>query len=366
VSLVLGALLFTGFPGAIGSSLLPMVLADRPDDHAVCLVQPRWAGLAKRRADEIAAGRPELDGRIRLVEGDITVAGLDLAGLTGLQRDVVEVWHLAAAYDLKLDRAAGLLVNVDGTRHVLDVAAGCDHLRRMHHMSTCYVSGRWAGVATEADLVRGQVFNNSYEETKFLAEVEVQARMAQGMPVTVYRPAIVTGDSRTGEARKYDGAYYFIRLLERQGRVAVVPIVGDPAMTRMNIVPRDFVTAAMAHLSTLERSAGRVYQLADPDPLTVDELLDELGRATGRRLVRVLVGRRTAKTAIRRVPGVDRVVGVPAATIDYLVHPTHYATDNMRADLAGSGIRVPPLPSYLPRLVAYVRAHPEISDAAMV
>jgi thioester reductase-like protein len=362
----LGTLLFTGFPGAIGSSLLPGLLADRPGDDAACLVQPRWAGPAKRRADEIAVERPELDGRIRLVEGDITVSGLDLAGLAGLQREVVEVWHLAAASDLEVDRATGMLVNVDGTRHVLEVAAGCGNLRRLHHLSSCYVSGRWAGVATEADLVRGQSFNNHFEETKFLAEVEVQASMGQGMPVTIYRPAIVTGDSRTGEARRDDGACFLIRLLERQGRVAVAPVVGDPAMTRMNIVPRDFVTAAIAHLSILERSAGRVYQLADPDPLTVDELLDELGRATGRHLVRVLVGRRTAKAAIRRLPGVRRLVGAPAATVDYLFHPTHYATDNMRADLAGSGIQVPPLPSYLPRLVAYLRAHPEVGDSATV
>jgi hypothetical protein len=66
------------------------------------------------------------------------------------------------------------------------------------------------------------------------------------------------------------------------------------------------------------------------------------------------------------VPGAGRLIGVPAASIDYLAHPTHYTTGNMRADLAGSGITVPPLPSYLPRLVAYVRAHPEVGDTAMV
>jgi thioester reductase-like protein len=357
-----GALLFTGFPGTIGSALLPLVLADRPDDRAVCLVQPRSAGVAKRRADELVAADPGLDGRIRLVEGDITVAGLDVAGLARLQREVVEVWHLAAVHDLDVDWATGSRVNVDGTRHVLDAAAGCDRLRRLHHLSTCFVSGRWAGLAAETDLVRGQRFNNHYEETRFLAEVEVQARMAQGLPVTVYRPAIVTGDSRTGRARSNDGVCLLIRLLERQGRVAVVPVVGDPAMTRMNIVPVDFVAAAVAHLSALERSLGRVYQVADPDPLTVDELLDELARATGRRLVRVLVGRRTAKAVIRGLPGADRLVGVPAAAVDYLVHPTHYATDNLRADLAGSGIDVPRLPAYLPRLVAWLRAHPAVGD----
>ena len=365
----MGALLFTGFPGAIGSALLPRVLAERPADEAVCLVQPRWAGLAKRKADELVVADQRLDGRIRLLEGDITVPGLDLPEPGALTAEVVEIWHLAAAYDLELDRATGMLVNVNGTRHVLELAERCGRLRRLHYMSTCYVSGRWPGVAGEGDLVRGQSFNNHYEETKFLAEVEVQVAMAAGLPATVYRPSVVTGDSASGAAGKFDGVWFLLRFVERQGRVAFVPLVGDPALTSMNVVPRDFVTAAVAHLSSHERSAGRVYQLADPAPLSIARLLDEVGRATGRRVVPVRLGRRLApavKGAIRRVPGVGRVMGVPAASIDYLAHPTTYATDNASADLAGSGIEVPPLPTYLPSLVAYLRAHPEVSGSAMV
>jgi thioester reductase-like protein len=361
----MAAVLFTGFPGFLGTALLPRVLERSAGDTAVCLVQSRFAALAAERAERIAADHPACDGRITLIEGDITEPGLGLDDPDALTRRTVEVFHLAAAYDLSVRRDIGLRVNVDGTRHVLEFAAACAGLRRLQHMSTCYVSGRYAGVAGEGDLARGQVFNNSYEETKFLAEVEVRAAMHRGLPATVYRPAIVVGDSRTGETQKYDGPYHVIRLLLRQGRVAVVPVVGDPAMTRINVVPRDFVVDAVAHLSALPRAAGRVYQLADPRPLTVDELLEELARVTGRRIVRVAVPRRTAKTGLR-VPGARRLLQLPPNLVDYMVHPTHYATDNATADLEGTGIRVPPLPTYLDRLVEFVREHPEIGSTAMV
>ena len=109
-------------------------------------------------------------------------------------------------------------INVDGTRNVLDFAQEARNLRRLHYVSTCYVSGRTAGVFTEHDLEKGQSFNNYYEETKYLAEVEVQQRMRAGLPTTIYRPAIVVGDSRTGATQKYDGPYFVIRWLLRQPR----------------------------------------------------------------------------------------------------------------------------------------------------
>ena len=71
----MATIFFTGFPGFLGMELLPRVLARRPEETAVCLVQPKFAALARRRADELALSRPETAGRIRLVEGDITHAG---------------------------------------------------------------------------------------------------------------------------------------------------------------------------------------------------------------------------------------------------------------------------------------------------
>lgn len=359
------SILFTGFPGFLGSELLPRVLERSPESVAVCLVQPKFADLARRRAREIAARDARLADRIRLVEGDITEPDLGMAGAGELRREVREVFHLAAIYDLSVPRAAGMRVNVEGTRRVLDFAAACPRLERLQYVSTCYVSGRYPGIFREQDLVKGQTFNNFYEETKFLAEVEVQERMRGGLPATVYRPAIVVGDSATGETQKYDGPYYVMRWLLKQPGVAIMPVVGDTARTRINLVPRDYVIAALAHLSALPAAAGKVYQLADPEPLTIDEVLQAIARATGRTVVRVPLPLGAAKLALDWVPGVHRLLQIPASAIDYFVHPTYYATTQAQADLDPAGIRVPPLPSYLPALISFMRAHPEIRSRAM-
>ena len=357
---------FTGFPGFLGSELLPRVLARSAERRAVCIVQEKFADLARKRVEELTERQCQLRDRIQLVTGDITEPDLGLGGeRQRLAGETTEIFHLAAVYDLSVRRPVGMKVNVDGTRHVLDFAGQCPRLGRFQYVSTCFVSGRWAGIFGEDDLERGQSFNNCYEETKYLAEVEVQERMRRGLPTTIYRPAIVVGDSCTGATQKYDGPYFVIRWMLRQLWIAVVPVVGDPRAVRVNLVPRDFVVDAIAYLSGREESLGKVYQLADPEPLTVDELLEVVGRATERRLWRLPLPLAAARAAIDWVPGVYRLMKIPSSSVDYFAHPTHYTCRNTLRDLEGSGIAVPPFPSYVGRLVEFVRAHPEIGSAAM-
>lgn len=354
--------LMTGFPGFLGSSLLPGILR-RIDSAAMCLVQPKFAVLAERHVAELSAVDPSLQGRIRLVQGDITQPGLGLG--TDALDGVTEAWHLAAAYDLTVAREVGVRVNVDGTRNVLDALERCSTLTRLHYFSTCYVSGRYTGPFSEDDLEVGAPFNNYYEETKHLAEADVRGRMAAGMPATIYRPSIVVGDSRTGETQKFDGPYFIMQWLLRQPRHAILPVAGDPTITRVNVVPRDFVIDAVGYLSGRAASEGRTYQLADPRPLTVDEMADALADATGRELVKIPLPRKLAKASLAHVPGLYRLMRIPPEAVDYFAQPTHYLTDHCRADLAGSGIEPPPFRRYVDRLVDYMRSHPEVGSAAM-
>ena len=360
------AILFTGFPGFLGSELLPRVLARAPGAEAVCLVQPKYAPLARARLDALVAQHPELVGRAGIVEGDIVQPDLGLGAADELKARVVEIFHLAAIYDLSVKREPAMRVNVEGTRHMLDFAARCPKLRRFQYVSTCYVSGRFPGTFTEDMLEEGQAFNNFYEETKYLAEVEVQRAMRGGLPATIYRPAVVVGDSTTGATQKYDGPYFVIQWLLRQPKLALMPMVGDSRKTRFNVVPRNFVVDAIAYLSGRPASLGRVYQLADPGPLTIDELLTELGRRTGRKLLRVPLPLKVAKASIEKVPGVYSLLRIPSSALDYFVLPTQHATSHARADLAGSGIACPPFRDYSDRLVSFMRAHPEVGSAAMV
>ena len=352
---------FTGFPGFLGSALLERVLA-RGDGPVACLVQPQYLDTARRRAREITGGIDGIDDdAIRLYEGDITEPGLGVDEES--VADVRELYHLAAVYDLAVDRELADAVNVRGTEHVLEFADDHD-VDRFHYVSTCYVSGRYDGVFTEDHLQEGQTFNNHYEETKYRAEVTVQDRMDAGLPATIYRPAIVVGDSRTGETDKYDGPYYLLRLLLAQPDwLSVAFTLPDSSDAELNVVPRDYVVDAIAYLSAREETVGEVYQLCDPAPLAVPRFVDVLAEAADHRTVTLPTTKPLARTVSSRL---SSSLPLEPATLDYLDHPTRYACPKTMQALEGSGFEVPPFESYVDRLVAYVLENPTVGDEPMV
>jgi thioester reductase-like protein len=362
----MSALLVTGFPGFLGSALLPRLLARREGSRAICLVQARHLDTAGERLRTIVAAHPHVADRVELVVGDITEPDLAIEpAVREALAEVTEVWHLAAVYDLTVAEELARRVNVDGTAHVVDLCRGLPALERLQYVSTCYVSGRYEGEFAEDDLDEGQDFNNHYEATKFEAELLVQKAMADGLPATIYRPGIVVGDSRTGETQKFDGPYFVARFLRRQPLpFAVLPSVADDLRTYL--VPRDFVLDAMDALSVLDRSLGRTYALTDPEPPTNRQVAEVFARHLGKRLVWVPLPLGVTRLALSTVPGLARLLGLPAELLDYFDTPTTYATTNATTDLAGTGVACPPFESYADRLLAFMVAHPEIDAAAMV
>lgn len=359
---------FTGFPGFLGAELLPRILT-RDAAEAVCLVQQRFLSVAEGQVESLVAAAPELDGRIRLVVGDITQADLGL----GSQYDeiasvVTSVYHLAAVYDLSVSSDLGMAVNVEGTRHVCDFAASCANLERLHYVSTCYVSGRYAGIFRETDLVKPkQLFNNYYEKTKHLAELLVRERMEAGLPVTIYRPAVVAGDSRSGETQKLDGAYFVIRwVLKQPGSVAVVPVLGDPTIVRFNMVPRDVVVDAITELSAREDTVGSCYAIADPEPLTIDDLLRHIASASGKRLIKARLPFSVAKSAMSNIPGVASLMGMPPDAANYFVHPTHYDTRNTVEALADHKFLDWDREAWIRALVDFTSQNLSMTSSAMI
>ena len=362
----MNTLLMTGFPGFLGSALLPRLLARREDTRAVCLVQTRHLRLARERVTELSMTHPATAGRIELVEGDITAPDLGLPPGRVALDDVTEVWHLAAVYDLSVPAEIARRVNVTGTANVVALCRSLPRLARLHHVSTCYVSGRYDGEFPEDGLDEGQAFRNHYESTKFEAEMLVRKAMADGLPATIYRPGIVVGDSYTGETQKYDGPYFLATFLRRQLRVAVVPAVGDADRVKVCLVPRDFVVAAMDELSVLEASAGRTYALTDPRPPTVRHLVDTFARHLGKRVLWLPLPLGPTRLVVEWVPGMEWLLGLPAEALEYFASPTTYSTTNTTTDLAGTGLACPAFDGYAGRLLDFMREHPEYDAAAMV
>lgn len=356
----------TGFPGFLGSALLPRLLARRVGARALCLVQPQHLALARQRLDAIEVEHPDVRGRVDLLEGDITVPhlGLDPGDRVALER-VTEVWHLAAVYDLAVPPEIARRVNVDGTARLLELCRSLPELARLQYVSTCYVSGRYDGEFRETDLDEGQPFRNHYESTKFEAELLVRKAMADGVPATVYRPGIVVGDSTTGETQKYDGPYFLAAFLRRQVKLAVVPLVGDVDTVRVCLVPRDFVVDAMDQLSVLDRSLGKTYALTDPNPPTARELVSTFAGLLGRRVIWIPLPLGLTHTVVDKVPGLEQLLGLPAESLDYFASPTTYSTHNTVSDLRGTGVECPPFDEYAGRLVEFMLAHPEYDAKAM-
>lgn len=361
------ALLMTGFPGFLGSALIPRLLERRQGVRAICLVQPQHMDVARRRVREIEADHPDMLQRVELMEGDITAPGLGLDPKAHkVLKQVNEVWHLAAIYDLAVAPEVARRVNVDGTAQIVAFCQSRRQFSRLQYVSTCYVSGNYHGEFTEDALDEGQTFLNHYESTKFEAEMLVRKAMADGLPATIYRPGIVVGDSRTGATQKYDGPYFLATFMQRQLPVAVIPAVGAADRVSVSLVPRDFVIEAMDQLSVLDRSVGRTYALTDPNPPTVRQVVDSFAGHLGKRVIWVPLPLGITRAALGFVPGLERLLGLPAEALDYFASPTTYSTANTVADLAGTGLKCPPFESYAGILLDFKINHPEINSSAMV
>jgi thioester reductase-like protein len=361
----MGAVLLTGFPGFLASSLLPRVLARRPGDVAICLVQERHLTTARQRLASLAPSSPELGDRVSLVVGDITAPDLGVhPGQSAVLAEVDQVWHLAAVYDVTVPEEFARRVNVAGTDHVVQFCRRRDPVPRLQYVSTCAVSGDYRGQFAEDDLEVGQGFSNFYVSTKYEAEQVVRAAMADGLPATIYRPGMVVGDSTTGQTQKYDGPYFVARYMLRAPAVTVLPRVDPHA--RQPLVPRDFVIDAMDALSALDHSVGRTYHVMDPDPPTSQDVAEMFADLLGRRLLWLPIDPHLLRVLLGSVPGLERLTGLPAEALDYFNFPTTYDTTHLTTDLAGTGLACPPFASYAARLLDFMQAHPEIDSHPMI
>lgn len=356
--------LLTGFPGFLGSELLLRDLKSG-EGSWICLVQEKFRPWAEARLDSFSQELPGIRDRVKIVVGDITTPGLGIPDPGSLPR-IQRVQHFAAAYDLNVALPLAQKINVLGTRHVLEFCEQLPALERLDYVSTCYVSGRYPGTFRETDLQMGQKFNNHYESTKYEAEVLVREAMTRGLPASIYRPAIVVGNSSTGQTQKFDGPYFVMQWLLRQGKTAVLPKLGDPDRFTINLVPSDFIVNAIAALCADPASVGQTFHLADPSPLTIRETVRVIAEACGKRLLEIPLPKWLAKSAVGGIPGLERWLGIPRSSLDYFVHPTHYDTSVASAHLSRLGIECPRFERYAGTLVDYMRTHPDTRTRAMI
>jgi thioester reductase-like protein len=345
----------TGFPGFIANRLL-LRLA-RTDVRFLLLVQPLLLDRAMEQVARIAGetGRSESD--FRIIQGDISEPqlGLSTADLDLIRAKTTRVFHLAALYDLAVKRDLALRVNVGGTRNLIEIARSLAHLHHFHHVSTCYVAGKREGRIFETELQHEAGFRNFYEETKYLAELEVE-QLKKELPVTIHRPSVVCGDSQTGETAKYDGVYYLIHYLLRWPRGLSQLNIGNHDVS-LNLVPVDFVVDAMAALAFDDAAIGKTVQLADPQPLTTNQLFNAIAKSINDGRSRITVPPSWVQFFLMLPPS-PRITGLPHHGVPYFFVKQTYDSSQAQALLNPHGIKCPPFGSYVDRVVNFAKTHP--------
>lgn len=351
------SIFITGFPGFIAGRLVEQLA--KPETQFFLLVQPQFVQKAMEEVEEIADFTNTPLESFVIVEGDITQPKLGISDedLETIQYETTDVFHLAAAYDLGVSKDLAFKVNLEGTKNVNDFVCSLKNLRRYSYISTCYVAGRRGGQILETDLEHKAGFKNFYEETKYLAEIEVD-RLKSLLPVTIFRPSVVVGDSQTGETAKYDGIYYLINYLRKAPSLLRVLNVGNKDV-RLNLVPVDFVVRSIVALSRDKRALGKTIAIADPTPLTTAELFDVIAKdMTGRKsefsppakLIEWILSTRISPP----------LSGLPAHGVPYFFLPQTYDTAVAAELLVPHDITCPEFGDYVGNLLDFVEENPKL------
>jgi thioester reductase-like protein len=343
--------LVTGFPSFTAARMAQKILHADPGATLILLARAKHA----EAAEALLGGLPEEQRtRGRVVVGDVCDMDLGLAGAEyrDLAACVSTIHHTAAVYYTGVDRVAARRVNVEGTRGVIDFAGECRRLRRLVHWSTASVSGKRKGVILEEELDEGQAFHTVYEETKHEAEKLARAA-ARRLPVTVLRPGIIVGDSRTGEIDRLDGPYHLMVLIVHGPLDVALPLPGRGSAP-MHVVPIDFVVDAAYALSCDQRAAGGTFHLTDPNPFAARRVYELVAERAHRKRPRGFIPSSLAR-AVMRTPGLERIARAPRAFLEATDHFTLYNCRQAAALLADAGVACPPFDGYVEQLVKYVR-----------
>ncbi|HWH19461.1 MAG TPA: SDR family oxidoreductase [Solirubrobacterales bacterium] len=352
----------TGATGFIGRNLVGRLLQREGTIYALVRAGSRG------RLEELRTGWGADGARVVPISGDLTQPGLAISeeDLLAMRGEVDHFFHLAAIYDITADAETQEIANVEGTRHAIELAgaldAGC-----FHHVSSIAAAGLYKGVWTEDMFDEAERLDtNPYFRTKHEAERLVREDCPRAW--RVYRPGIVVGDSRTGAIDKIDGPYYFFKSLQRARKVlpAWLPTVGVEG-GEINIVPVDYVAAAIDHLAHEDGLDGRAFHLTDPNPRRAGEVINVFAKAADAPRMQWRAGTDVTepatgalRTALRLLPGSKRAVaavlselGLPASVLTYVDYPTRFDSLATQEALAGSGIEVPALESYATRVWDY-------------
>lgn len=365
-------LFITGASGAIGSALIPRLLA-MPGQRVTMLLRSASDAAMAERVDRMARywglSSEALRDRVTAVRGDIRQPhlGLQPAQLAEIAESTTHVVHSAADVRLNMTPAEAHASAVVPTQTLLDFArraASNGMLCKVEVVSTVGVWGRTPGNLPEAPVPPDAGFHNTYEAAKWEAEALI-LREGQGLPITLHRPSMVVGDSATGRASRFQVFYHLCEFLSGVRTFGIMPRFGPK---RLDTVPVDWIAAVICESLARPEFTGRIFNLCSGpgDALPLSEL-QRIVRATwasrGIRLPTLRVV--NPRLLLGLIPGIKAVSGprmrralsALPPVLEYLAEEQGFSNEQTLATLQPLGLALPRPLSYLPAVLGYYLDH---------
>ncbi len=351
----------TGATGFIGRHLVQELLRNR-EGEVFALVREGSQERLAQLAEDWEGGE-----RVTPVVGDLAHErlGVEQSWIDEHRGGIEHFFHLAAVYDMTAEDEDNERANVTGTRHAVALANALE-AGILHHASSVAVTGSYKGMFREDMFDEGHELPSSYHQTKFDSEKIV--REESTVPWRVYRPSVVIGHSKTGEMDKIDGPYYFFKALQkaRHALPEWFPLVGLE-FGYTNIVPVDYVAAAMDHIAHQPGLDGQAFHLMASKSQRSGEVLNTFARAAHAPHMAIRIDKRLTDalpkgvgSLLLQLPalrGVRRSIladlGIPEEILGHLGFTAQFDTRDSERALAGTGIEVPRLDSYAERIWDY-------------
>ena len=348
----------TGYPGFLAAELIKQLYKDHYPyvNKMYVLVHPQMLEKATRDLAKFCQAQQVEAQMFTIIPGDITKPNLDMETESNrvIQKEITHVFHLAAIYDLAVPESLAYYVNVNGTHQVNEWVKGLPQLKRYIYFSTAYVSGKREGRIYERELIEGQFFKNHYEQTKYEAEILVQ-QLKQDYPITIIRPGIVIGHSKTGKTVKFDGLYFLLNFLDHLRFLPFTPYFGD-GLPEGNFVPFDYVLEATSYLSLHQRGIGKVYHLTDTNPYSMHDIQTMLTMQYTGSMPKGKIPISLAKAPLKLAP-IRKWLHLEFQAMDYFSISSVYDCTEAITDLQETNISCPDLKETIGPMVAFYRKY---------